>query len=458
MHIAARFTTPRVLQSPRRPPEPRPLVPRARKMSAPPKVGFLGLGIMGAQMAARLVRSGAQVTVWNRSLAKTEPLKALGALVASTPREVTTSCDLVFAMLADPQAAMKVATEGPDAAVAGIAARPPTAAPITYVDCSTVDAATGEFVGNAVRAAMVAGAADPDKGGFLAAPVSGGWRDCRDGTLLFLCGGSRAAYDAACVPHGLDAMGHKRWLLGPNPGDAARAKLMLQVTAAPITYVDCSTVDAATGEFVGNAVRAAMVAGAADPDKGGFLAAPVSGGWRDCRDGTLLFLCGGSRAAYDAACVPHGLDAMGHKRWLLGPNPGDAARAKLMLQVMMGNMVGSLAEMMALSKASGLDERAVLDVLSNSAMGNPLCTAKGKLMMEMKYEPNFQVYLQQKDLRLALQLADDLGVPAPISAAANAQYVRARQMCLANADFAAVRMAYEAEVPPDKESETGELN
>jgi glyoxylate/succinic semialdehyde reductase len=354
LHIAARFTTPRVLQSPRRPPEPRPLVPRARKMSAPPKVGFLGLGIMGAQMAARLVRSGAQVTVWNRSLAKTEPLKALGALVASTPREVTTSCDLVFAMLADPQAAMKVATEGPDAAVAGIAARPPTAAPITYVDCSTVDAATGEFVGNAVRAAMVAGAADPDKGGFLAAPVSGGWRDCRDGTLLFLCGGSRAAYDAACVPHGLDAMGHKRWLLGPNPGDAARAKLMLQV--------------------------------------------------------------------------------------------------------MMGNMVGSLAEMMALSKASGLDERAVLDVLSNSAMGNPLCTAKGKLMMEMKYEPNFQVYLQQKDLRLALQLADDLGVPAPISAAANAQYVRARQMCLANADFAAVRMAYEAEVPPDKESETGELN
>jgi len=323
-------------------------------MSTPPKVGFLGLGIMGAQMAARLVRTGANVTVYNRSVAKTEPLRALGASVASTPAEVTRQCDLVFAMLADPKAACAVATDGPDAAVAGIAARPATAAPITYVDCSTVDAATGTFVGNAVQAAMRETAA----------------------------------------------------------GDAG----------------------------------------------GGFLAAPVSGGWRDCRDGTLLFLCGGSSAAYEAACVPHGLDAMGHKRWLFGPTPGDAARAKLMLQVMMGNIVGSLAEMMALTKASGLDEGAILDVLSHSAMGNHLCTAKGALMREGNFSPNFQVYLQQKDLRLALQLADDLGVPAPISAAANGQYIRARQMGLANADFAAVRAAYEAEAVADKESETEELN
>jgi glyoxylate/succinic semialdehyde reductase len=149
---------------------------------------------------------------------------------------------------------------------------------------------------------------------------------------------------------------------------------------------------------------------------------------------------------------------MGHKRWLFGPTPGDAARAKLMLQVMMGNIVGSLAEMMALTKASGLDEGAILDVLSNSAMGNALCTAKGALMREGNFSPNFQVYLQQKDLRLALQLADDLGVPAPISAAANGQYIRARQMGLANADFAAVRAAYEAEAVADKESETEELN
>ena len=233
-----------------------------------------------------------------------------------------------------------------------------------------------------------------------------------------------------------------------GPDSAVAGIASRAFTAGPSTYVDCSTVDAATSEAVGAAVAAAARATSAGEDgtRGGFLAAPVSGGWRDARDGQLLFLCGGSQAAYEAACGAHGLDAMGHRRWLMGPGPGDAARAKLMLQVMMGNIVGSLAEMMALTKAAGLDEGAILEVLGESAMANPLTAAKGQLMRRGDYAPNFQVYLQQKDLRLALQLADDLGVPAPISAATNGQYIRARQMGLGEADFAAVRAAYDVDV------------
>ena len=78
-------------------------------------------------MASRLVGTGARVTVWNRSSAKAEPLRALGAAVASTPAEVTASCDVVFTMLADPRAAKAVAMDGPDSAVAGIGSRPSTA-------------------------------------------------------------------------------------------------------------------------------------------------------------------------------------------------------------------------------------------------------------------------------------------------------------------------------------------
>jgi len=141
--------------------------------AAAPRVGFLGLGIMGAQMASRLVGTGQNVMVYNRSVAKAEPLRQLGAAVASTPAEVTSTCDLVFAMLADPKAAKAVAMDGPDSAVAGIAARPASAKPVTYVDCSTVEAAPGEQVGNAITAAAL-------RTGFLAAPVSGGWRDARD--------------------------------------------------------------------------------------------------------------------------------------------------------------------------------------------------------------------------------------------------------------------------------------
>jgi glyoxylate/succinic semialdehyde reductase len=59
------------------------------------------------------------------------------------------------------------------------------------------------------------------------------------------------------------------------------------------------------------------------------------------------------------------------------------------------------------------------------------------------YAPNFQVYLQQKDLRLALQLADDLAQPAPLAAAANAQYVAARKRGHAHDDFAAVKAVYD---------------
>jgi glyoxylate/succinic semialdehyde reductase len=83
----------------------------------------------------------------------------------------------------------------------------------------------------------------------------------------------------------------------------------------------------------------------------------------------------------------------------------------------------------------------VLDMLSAGAMGNALTNAKGKLMRDGDYSPNFQVYLQQKDLKLALALADDLDMPAPITAATNAQYIRAKQLGFAEADFAAVRVA-----------------
>ena len=107
------------------------------------KVGFLGLGIMGARMAERLVGAGASVTVWNRSRDKAGPLEALGAAVAGTPAEVTSSCDVTFAMLADPRAAKAVALDGPDSALAGLAARAASGA-ATYVDCSTVDCATGD--------------------------------------------------------------------------------------------------------------------------------------------------------------------------------------------------------------------------------------------------------------------------------------------------------------------------
>lgn len=59
----------------------------------------------------------------------------------------------------------------------------------------------------------------------------------------------------------------------------------------------------------------------------------------------------------------------------------------------------STAETLALASRAGLDQEIVLDMFSYSAMANPICSAKGRLMIKGDYSPNFQTYLQQKDLR-----------------------------------------------------------
>lgn len=72
-------------------------------------------------------------------------------------------------------------------------------------------------------------------------------------------------------------------------------------------------------------------------------------------------------------------------------------------------------------------------------------------MLDKNWAPNFQVYLQQKDLRLAMDLGNELDVQLPITAAANTMYVRAKQLGHANNDFAAVAEAYNSTGPPDHE-------
>lgn len=193
-------------------------------------------------------------------------------------------------------------------------------------------------------------------------------------------------------------------------------------------YVDCSTVDAATYEAVAAAVGA-----------DNFLAAPVSGGWRDAAAGTLLFVCGGPKDVYNTAEAT--MSAMGHKRWLVGDSPRHAAHAKLCLQVLMGGVVASLAECHALAEAAGLDTASINDIVAASAMSSPLVRAKSQLMEAKAFPPNFQVYLQHKDLVLATALASDLRLALPVTSAARSLYSAAAAAGLSSADFAAVRAA-----------------
>ncbi|WP_017556942.1 NAD(P)-dependent oxidoreductase [Nocardiopsis baichengensis] len=100
---------------------------------SPARTAFLGLGAMGSPMARRLIASGADVTVWNRTAAKAEPLAAEGARVARTPAEAAAGADTVVTMLAGPEAVEAVADDllpalGPGAVLVEMSGIGPAAA------------------------------------------------------------------------------------------------------------------------------------------------------------------------------------------------------------------------------------------------------------------------------------------------------------------------------------------
>lgn len=146
----------------------------------PGRLGWLGTGRMGTAMAARLIAAGEQVTVWNRTRAKTGPLAALGAEVAD---EITglAGCEIVFVTVAGPDDLEQVVTGEGGLLSAG-------RKPAVIVDCSTVSAEVSARVRAAATAAGVQ---------FLAAPVSGNPHVVSDGGACIVASGPAATFDRA---------------------------------------------------------------------------------------------------------------------------------------------------------------------------------------------------------------------------------------------------------------------
>ncbi|TWB41925.1 NAD(P)-dependent oxidoreductase [Nitrospirillum pindoramense] len=146
------------------------------------KVAFLGLGAMGARMAANLVKAGHAVTVWNRSPAATADLTALGAAAAPSPRAAAAGADFVIAMVADDTASRAVWLDDKTGALAGL---DPEA---VAIECSTLSPAW---------AAQLAAAVTATGAGFLEAPVVGTLPQAQDGKLIVLAGGEVATFETA---------------------------------------------------------------------------------------------------------------------------------------------------------------------------------------------------------------------------------------------------------------------
>ncbi|MGP8000721.1 MAG: NAD(P)-dependent oxidoreductase [Streptosporangiaceae bacterium] len=176
------------------------------------RIGFVGLGSMGAPMAGRLLE-GNQVSGTNRTRTKAEALVWQGLIWRDTPREVAAAADVVFSMVTDDRALAAI-TAGPDGILAGL--RPGS----VYVDMSTVRPRASRELASQVRAAGAT---------MIDAPVSGSVPAARDGSLAIMAGGPEEAFRA--VEPLLHRLGGRVTHVGGN-GQGLLVKLAINVSLA----------------------------------------------------------------------------------------------------------------------------------------------------------------------------------------------------------------------------------
>ncbi len=260
------------------------------------RVGFLGLGVMGLPIALNLVKAGYPLTVYNRTAEKAQPAVAAGAKQVDSPKALAAASDVVFTMLVDSPDVREVLTR-PDGLLAGAHEG------LAIVDMTTTSPeAAREF------AALCA-----EKGlEFADAPVSGGDKGAKEGTLSIMFGGSEALFE--------------------------RLKPLLDVLGKTVTY-----------------------------------------------------------------CGP----------------AGNGQSVKLVNQVVCGLNLLAMAEGLAMAERLGLDLELVLKVITQGAAGSWMLSNLAPKAAKGDFSPGFKVKLQQKDLRIALSSAAALSQPLPGTALAN---------------------------------------
>ena len=174
------------------------------------RVGFAGLGAMGAGIARRLLDAGHDVVGWNRTREKAEPLVAAGMGWADTPRELAESVDVLFTMLTN-TAAIEATADGPGGVLAGLREG------AVWADISTISPEASVALAERVRAAGA---------WFLDCPVSGSPATLAAGEMSVMVGGDRAAFDR--IEAILRAIGPKVTYIGPN-GQAILTKIAINL-------------------------------------------------------------------------------------------------------------------------------------------------------------------------------------------------------------------------------------
>lgn len=252
------------------------------------RIGFIGLGIMGQGMARNLLRAGFDLTVWNRTASKMDPLVAEGAVAAGDPADLARQCNIVITCVSD--------TPDVEAVVLG---------------------------------------------------EEGAIHGLQEGSLL----------------------------------------------------IDMSTISPQVTREIASRLA----------EKGAhMLDAPVSGGSEGASRGTLSIMVGGEVEQVNRAMPV--LEAMGRAITHVGGH-GAGQTVKLVNQILVVVNMLAVGEALLFAQAGGLDLQKTLDAVTQGAAGSWMLSNRGPQVIARDWRPGFTVDLQQKDLRLVLEAADETGVP-----------------------------------------------
>ena len=175
--------------------------------------------------------------------------------------------------------------------------------------------------------------------------------------------------------------------------------------ARPGTVVaDASTISPSESRRIGEALAAKGIH---------FLDAPCTGSKSGAETGTLTFMIGGDREVFERI-KPH-LEVMGKRFYYCG-GPGMGLHAKLSQNLILCNLLQGFNEGMVLAAKAGVDPELMLDILNNSAAKSGLVSGKAPMVLRRDFEPAFSVKWMHKDIGLMLESANELKVPAPLTA------------------------------------------
>ena len=252
------------------------------------QIGFVGLGIMGRGMSHNLLKAGFDLTVWNRTRSRMEPLVAAGAQAADSPADVARQSDIIVVCVSD----------------------------------------------------------TPDVEAVI--------------------------------------LGEQGLIHGVKPGTL---------------IIDCSTISPQTTRHIADQLA---------QQQAHLLDAPISGGSEGAVNGTLSIMVGGEAVQFERAQPI--LQAMGQTITHVGPT-GAGQTVKLVNQILVVGTMQAIGEALLFAQAGGLDLEKTLAAVSGGAAGSWMLSNRGPQVVERDWRPGFTIDLQQKDLRLVLEAADQMGVP-----------------------------------------------